>query len=74
MTSRAIIVTATEAMIDQPICSLVSDYSSRTTDINGAIPNQAKKHRKNANHDMWKARICGRLILKKLLHRDVDLF
>jgi hypothetical protein len=38
---------------------LVRCISSRTIDINGAMPNQAKKQRKNANHDMWNARICG---------------
>ena len=34
-----------------------SDISSRTTFISGAMPNQAKKHKKKANHDMWNARI-----------------
>ena len=29
------------------------------------MPNQAKKHRKNANHDMWNARICGVRRLKR---------
>ena len=31
------------------------------------MPNHAKKHRKNANHDMWKARICGDLKSNKLI-------
>ena len=43
----------------QPTCSFVSASSDRTTAINGAMPNQAKKQRKNAIHDMWNARICG---------------
>ena len=43
----------------QPTCSFVSASSDRTTDIKGAMPNQAKKHRKNAIHAMWNARICG---------------
>ena len=43
----------------QPTCSFVSASSVRTTDISGAMPNQAKKQRKNAIHDMWNARICG---------------
>ena len=50
---------ATEPMTHQPTCSLVSCISSRTTDINGAMPNQAKKQRKKAIHVMWNARICG---------------
>ena len=58
-TSRATIVIATEPMTHQPTCSLVSCISSRTTDINGAMPNQAKKQRKKAIHVMWNARICG---------------
>ena len=64
---------ATEAMIDHPTCSLVSCSSSRTTAISGAMPNHAKKQRKNANHDMWNARICGMFRLKKLPQRDVAL-
>ena len=56
---------ATEAMIVLPICALVSPSSSRTIAISGAMPNQAKKHRKKANHVMWKARICGVFRLKR---------
>ena len=44
--SRARVVTATKATIVQSTCSWVSDNSSQTTAINGAMPNQAKKHRK----------------------------
>ena len=55
--SRATMVMATEAMIVLPICSLVRPSSPRTTAMSGAMPNQAKKQRKKANHDMWKARI-----------------
>ena len=50
---------ATEPMISQPTWSFVRPISARTTVISGAIPNQAKKQRKNANHDRWNARICG---------------
>ncbi len=50
---------ATEPITHQPTCDFVSPISSRTIVINGAMPNQAKKQRKNAIHDMWKARICG---------------
>jgi len=53
------IVMATDAMIVFPIWALVRESSSRITAISGATPNHAKKHRKKANHDMWKARICG---------------
>ena len=42
-----------------PIWALVSMRSSRTIAIKGAMPNQPKKHRKKANHVIWKARICG---------------
>src|SRR5580698_4385919 len=41
----------------QPTWSAVRCNSSRTTFIKGAMPNQAKKHRKKAIHDMWKARM-----------------
>src|SRR5262245_54616619 len=58
-TSRATIVMATEPITHQPICSFEKCISSRTTDISGAMPNHAKKHRKKAIHDMWNARICG---------------
>ena len=37
----------------------VSCISLTTTAISGAMPNQAKKHRKKANQLMWNARICG---------------
>jgi hypothetical protein len=57
--SRAKIVTATEPMMHQPTCSLVSCNSPRTTAISGAMPNQAKKHKKKAIHDMWNARMFG---------------
>ena len=50
-------VMATEAMIVLPICALVRLSSSRTIAMSGAIPNHAKKHRKNANQDMWNARM-----------------
>ena len=50
--SRATIVTATEAMIELPTWSLVRCNSLRTTGISGAIPNQPKKHTKNASHVM----------------------
>jgi hypothetical protein len=33
--------------------------------MSGEMPNHAKKQRKKAIHDMWKARICGVLKLKK---------
>ena len=49
---------ATDAMTVLPICVLVRPRSSRTITISGAIPNHPKKARKNANHDMWNARIC----------------
>src|SRR5579871_5309221 len=52
-------VTATEPMISQPICSFVSPSSFRMMGIKGASPNHEKKHRKNAIHDRWNARICG---------------
>jgi hypothetical protein len=38
------------------------------------MPNQAKKHRKNANHDMWTARIWGMPNLKKLPQSADALF
>ncbi len=59
MNSRAKIVMATEAINELYRCSFVSPSSSLTTAKSGAIPNQAKKHKKKANHDMWNARICG---------------
>src|SRR6187397_3063656 len=58
-TSLATIVIATDPITHQPTCCLEKWSSSRTTDISGAIPNHAKKHRKKAIHDMWNARICG---------------
>ena len=64
MSSRATTVMATDPMTSQPICDWVSAISSRTIFISGAMPNQAKKQRKNANHDMWNARICGVPMLK----------
>ena len=59
ITIREITVIATEPMMHQPTWSLLRCISARTTDIRGAMPNHAKKHRKNANQDMWNARICG---------------
>lgn len=59
ITSRATIVIATEAMMMLPIWACVSASSSRTTAISGAIPNQPKKHRKNANQVVWKMRMAG---------------
>src|SRR5262245_14881434 len=50
---------ATDPITHQPICCFDKCISSRTTDISGAMPNHAKKHRKKAIHDMWNARICG---------------
>src|SRR5689334_16807884 len=50
---------ATEPMMHQPTCDFVRCNSSRTTFIKGAMPNQAKKQRKKANHVMWNARIGG---------------
>src|SRR5579862_702121 len=58
-TNRESTVMATDPTMHQPTWSGVSFNSSRTTFIRGAMPNQAKKQRKNANHDMWKARIAG---------------
>src|SRR5580704_17640166 len=54
---RTRMVMATAAMAELPTCSLVRWSSSRIIGIRGAIPNQPKKHRKNASHAMWKARI-----------------
>jgi hypothetical protein len=65
MAMRAIIVIDTDPIMHQPTCSLLSPNSARTIGINGAIPNQAKKHRKNANQLMWNARICGVFRLKR---------
>ena len=63
ISSRAMTVAATEPMTSQPICDCVSAISSRTIVMSGAMPNQAKKQRKNANHVIWNARICGVSIL-----------
>jgi hypothetical protein len=57
--TRANTVMATEPTMHQPTCSAVRCNSSRTIFINRAMPNHAKKHRKNAIHDMWKARMAG---------------
>src|SRR5690242_18386191 len=54
---RTSTVIATEAMVRFPICALVRCNSSRMTGIRGATPNQPKKHRKNANQDIWNARM-----------------
>ena len=59
ISSRATTVMDTDPMTSQPICDWVSAISSRTIFMSGAIPNQEKKQRKNANHVMWNARICG---------------
>ena len=59
ISSRATTVTDTDPMTSQPICDWVSAISSRTIFMSGAIPNQAKKQRKNANHVTWNARIGG---------------
>ena len=59
MSSRATTVIDTDPMTSQPICDCVRAISSRTTFMSGAMPNHAKKHRKNANHVMWNARIWG---------------
>ncbi|EWH02265.1 hypothetical protein Q427_09795 [Halomonas sp. BC04] len=56
---RTITVISTEAMMVLPIWVWVRERSSRTTAINGAIPNQPKKQIWKANHEKWKARICG---------------
>ena len=72
MSRRATIVIATDAMIVLPIWALVRCSSSRTTAISGAMPNQAKKHRKKANHVMWKARIGLVFRLKRSI--EVALF
>ena len=58
-TSRATMVTATEAMTVLPISALESWRSSRTIAIMGAMPNQPKKARKNAIQLMWNTRMCG---------------
>ena len=44
-------------MIEFPVCAFVRCSSCRMTGISGAMPNQLKKQRKNAIHDMWNARI-----------------
>ena len=46
-----------DAMMELPICSFVRCSSCRITGINGASPNQPKKHRKKASHVIWKVRI-----------------
>src|SRR4051812_45296555 len=56
---RARTVIATEPMMHQPTCAFERPISARTTGIKGAIPNHAKKQRKNASHDRWNARIGG---------------
>src|SRR5262245_52883765 len=73
MMRRATIVIATEAMMAHLICDLESASSSRITGMSGATPNQAKKQRKNASHDMWNARICGISSRKKFRQSDVHL-
>ena len=55
--TRTRMVIATAAIAELPICSLVRWSSVRIIGINGANPNHPKKHRKNASHVMWKARI-----------------
>ncbi len=74
ITKRATMVMATEAIMISPICDFVSDNSSRTIAIMGAIPNQPKKHRKKAIHVIWKARICGVLKLRRLILVALALF
>jgi hypothetical protein len=73
MNSRAKIVMDTDPMIAQPIWSLVSCSSSRPTLIKGAMPNQAKKHEKKANHVRWNVLIWGILTFRKLDHSAVAL-
>ena len=65
MNRRATIVIATEAMTVLPTCALVRCSSSRMTAISGAMPNQPKKHRKNADHVMWNARIAGLVVSER---------
>ena len=55
--SLATIVMATEAMIVLPTWAFVSPRSSRTMTIRGAMPNQPKNARKNANQVRWNVRI-----------------
>ena len=52
MNSRPTTVMETDPMTSQPICDWVRAISSRTIVISGAMPNQEKKQRKNANHVM----------------------
>src|SRR4029079_13109042 len=66
MKSRTRTVIATEAMVRFPICALVKWNSWRITGISGAMPNHPKKHRKNASHVMWNARMGA---LEKSLRR-----
>src|SRR6185312_16097584 len=77
MKSRTRTVIATEAMVRLPICALVKWNSWRITGISGAMPNHPKKHRKNASHVMWKARIgalekSARRIRVALLRRIIE--
>ena len=67
-------VIETEPMMAQPIWFGVSCNSSRTTAINGAMPNQAKKHEKKANHVMWNVLIWGIFTFRKFDHNAVALF
>ena len=57
ISARTTTVIATEAMVRLPICALVRWNSWRMTGISGARPNHPKKQMKNANHDMWNARM-----------------
>ncbi len=54
---RTRMVIETEAITELPTWAFVRCSSSRMMGINGAMPNQPKKQRKNAIHDMWNARI-----------------
>ena len=65
--TRTSTVIATEAIIVLPTSAFVNIRSSRTTAISGAIPNQPKKAKKNANHVVWKVRIWIVFRLKRFI-------
>jgi hypothetical protein len=57
MTSLAMMVEETEAIIMLPICPLLRPRSTRMAGMRGASPNHPKKHTKNMSQVIWKVRI-----------------
>jgi len=69
---RMKMVPATEQMLEVQSCCLLRSSDIATSDRRGARANQMKKAQKKANHEQWKARMCGRFALQSLISVDLS--